>query len=53
VILQNYAFVTFLNNRVPNDKSIMALLPGQLVNNNAKLRTTVDPAKSFIFDELT
>lgn len=53
VIVQNHAFASFLNNRVPNDKSIMSILPGHLVNTNAKLRTTIDPAKSFIFDELT
>ena len=28
------------------------MLPGNLVNKNAKLRTTVEPQKSFIFDEL-
>jgi hypothetical protein len=53
VVLQNYAFTSFLNNRVPFDKSIMTLLPGDLVNGNAKLRTTIDPLKSFIFDELS
>lgn len=52
VIVQNHAFAHFLNNRVPNDKSIMSLVPGSMVNGNVKLRTVVHPKKSFIFDEL-
>lgn len=53
MIIQSNAFQTFLSDRVPHDKSILSLLPGSLVNQNAKLRTTVDPSKSFILDELT
>ncbi len=53
VILMNSAFETFINNRVPQDKSILSQLPGSLVNNNVKLRTTIEPSRSFIFDELT
>ena len=53
VIVQNHGFTNFLNNRVPNDKSIMTVMPGHLVNKNARLRTVVDPKKSFIFDEMT
>jgi len=44
---------TFVNNRVPDDTSIFTQLPGYLVNNNVKLRVTINPEQSFILDELS
>jgi hypothetical protein len=43
---------TFIDNRAPSDQGILSPLPLYLVNNNVKLRTTIDPVKSFMLDEL-
>lgn len=53
VFLVGNTFQTFINNRVPQDKSTLSLLSHSMINNNVKLRTTIDPSKSFILDELT
>jgi len=44
---------TFIDNRAPMDLSLLTQMPLNLVNSNVKLRTTVEPSKSFIFDELS
>jgi hypothetical protein len=38
---------------VPDDTSIFTQIPGYLVNNNVKLRVTINPEQSFILDELS
>lgn len=53
VFLLGNTLQTFVYDRVPNDKSILSTIPGSFVNANVKLRTTIDPARSFILDELS
>jgi hypothetical protein len=43
---------TFLKNRLSSDVLPLSAMPSYLFNNNVKLRTTIDPSKSFMFDEL-
>jgi len=49
--MMGHSLQNFLYNRVPNDKNIMRPIPSAH-NRNLKLRTVVEPEKSFILDEI-
>lgn len=52
VIMLGSTLQTFINNRAPQDISLLTQMPQSLVNTGIRLRTTIEPSKSFIFDEL-
>jgi acid stress-induced BolA-like protein IbaG/YrbA len=53
VVAISYAYLSMIKTTVREERTVLKLLPNQLVNNNFIMQLNIKPEETFLYDDMT